>query len=70
MKALVCALLLVPLTSLFAADADAKNGPVKLRSITLESGRFGQNGQTKPGGYPKLLITPFADFAGDKSITS
>jgi hypothetical protein len=68
MKALVCALLLVPLTSLFAADA--KNGPVKLRSITLKSGRFGQNGQTKLGGYLKLLITPFADFAGDKSITS
>jgi len=52
------------------ADADAKNGPVKLRPLTLESGHLGQNWQTKPGGYQKLLTAPFADFTGDKSTAS
>ena len=52
------------------ADADAKNGPVKLHSLTLESGHLGPNWQTKPGGYQKLLTAPFADFTGDKPTAS
>ena len=57
-------------TARVTADADAKNGPVKLNALVLESGHLGQNWQTKPGGYQKLLTAPFADFAGDKSTAS
>lgn len=57
-------------TARVPADADAKNGPVKLNVLTLESGHLGQNWQTKPGGYQKLLIAPFPDFTGDKSTAS
>ncbi len=57
-------------TARIPTDADAKNGPVKLRPLTLESGHLGQNWQTKPGGYQKLPTAPFADFPGDKSTAS
>lgn len=57
-------------TARVPANADAKNGPVKLRSLTLKSGHLGQNWQTKPGGYQKLPTAPFADFTGDKSTAS
>jgi hypothetical protein len=57
-------------TARVPTDADAKNGPVKLRPLTLESGHLGQNWQTKPGGYQKLPTAPFADFTGDKSTAS
>jgi hypothetical protein len=57
-------------TARVPADADAKNGPVKLRTLTLQSGHLGQNWQTKPGGYQKLPIAPFADFSGDKTSAS
>ncbi|MFM7607084.1 MAG: hypothetical protein ACKO8Z_18045, partial [Prosthecobacter sp.] len=57
-------------TARVPANADAKSGSVKLRSLTLESGQLGQNWQTKPGGYQKLLTAPFADFAEDKSTAS
>jgi hypothetical protein len=57
-------------TARVPTDADAKNGPVKLRPLTLESGHLGQNWQTKPGGYQKLPTAPFADFTGDNSTAS
>lgn len=52
------------------AGADTKNGPVKLRQLTLEDGHLGQNWTAQPGGYQKLPTSPFADFSGDRSAAS
>jgi hypothetical protein len=57
-------------TARVPGDADANNGPVKLRALPLQSGHLGQNWQTEPGGHQKLLIAPFADFPGDKTSAS
>jgi len=57
-------------TARVPTDGDAKNGPVKLRSLTLESGHLGQNWQPQPGGYQTLPTAPFVDFTGDKSTAS
>lgn len=57
-------------TARVPADAYPKNGPVKLQTLTVESGHLGQNWQTKPGGYQNLIAVPFADFSGDKSTAS
>jgi hypothetical protein len=52
------------------AEADAKKGPIKLRSLPLESGHLGQNWSAQNGGYQKLSTAPFADFSGDRSTAS
>jgi hypothetical protein len=52
------------------ADADATRGPVKLRSLALESGHLGQSWAAQPGGYQELSTAPFADFDGDRSTAS
>ncbi len=57
-------------TTRVPADADAKNGPVKLHTLQLESGHLGQNWDAAKGGYQTLPIAPFASFAGDKSTAS
>jgi hypothetical protein len=57
-------------TARVPADADAKTGPVKLHPLMLESGHLGQNWQTKPGGYQKLITAPFDEFTDDKSTAS
>ena len=51
-------------------EADPRNGPVKLRSLTLESGHLGENWQPRPGGFQKLGTAPFAEYAGDKATAS
>ena len=43
---------------------------MKLLAPAFESGHLGQNWQTKPGGYEKLITAPFAEFTGDKSTAS
>ncbi len=68
--ALVFSFLRHSFTARVPVDADAKNGPEKLLAPALESGHLGQNWQTKPGGYQKLLTAAFADFIGDKSTAS
>ena len=57
-------------TARVPADADARKGPVKLLSPTLESGHLGQNWSAAKGGYQELPTTPFATFTGDKSTAS
>jgi len=52
------------------AGVDAKNGPLKLNVLPLESGHLGQNWSPMPGGYQTLNAAPFADFSGDKSTAS
>jgi hypothetical protein len=52
------------------ADADPRTGPVKLRALRPDTGYLGQNWDTDKGGYQELLIAPYANYAGDKSIAS
>lgn len=52
------------------ADADARKGPVKLLTPTLESGHLGQNWSATKGGYQELPTAPFATFPGDKNNAS
>jgi predicted esterase len=52
------------------ADADPRQGPVKLTVLRPESGSLGQNWDPAKGGYQTLPIAPFADFVGDKSVAS
>jgi hypothetical protein len=52
------------------ADADPRQGPVKLTALTLESGHLGKNWDLSKGGYQTLPIAPFAEFADDKSTSS
>lgn len=51
-------------------SAAAQTGPVKLNSLTLESGHLGQNWDSMKGGYQDLPIAPFTDFPGDKATAS
>ena len=57
-------------TARVPADADARIGPVKLLTPTLESGHLGQNWSATKGGYQELPTAPFATFPGDKSTAS
>jgi hypothetical protein len=52
------------------ADANPRNGPVKLTTLTLESGHLGKNWKVTQGGYQALLVGPFAEFTDDKSTSS
>jgi len=51
-------------------NTDSRQGPGKLKTLTLESGQLGQNWQPKPGGYQNLPTAPFADFTGAKANAS
>jgi hypothetical protein len=57
-------------TARVPADADARKGPVKLLTPTLESGHLGQNWSATKGGYQELPTAPFATFPGDKATAS
>jgi len=52
------------------ADADPKQGPVKLHTLAVASGHLGQNWDASQGGYQTLLIAPYTTFSGDKSPAS
>lgn len=52
------------------ADADPRQGPVRLAELKPESGHLGQNWNAATGGYQTLPIAPFAEFTGDKSTAS
>ncbi len=52
------------------ADADPRQGPVKLNTLTLEAGHLGQNWDAAKGGYQTLPTAPFADFTADKPTAS
>lgn len=57
-------------TARVPADADARKGPVKLLTPTLESGHLGQNWSATKGGYQTLPTAPFATFPTDKAAAS
>lgn len=57
-------------TARVPADADTRNGPVKLNSLKLESGHLGENWDTAKGGYQTLPTAPFEDFTGNRSTAS
>jgi hypothetical protein len=52
------------------ADADARQGPVKLNPLLQENGQLGGNWDSAKGGYQTLPIAPFATFPGEKSTAS
>lgn len=52
------------------AEADARQGPVKLLTPALESGHLGQNWSTAKSGYQELPTAPFTEFTGDMSTAS
>lgn len=52
------------------ADADAAKGPVKLSTLSAESGHLGQNWNAKTGGYQTLPVASIAAFTGDKATAS
>lgn len=52
------------------ADADARQGTVKLNMTPLESGYLGQNWSPAEGGYQTLPVAPFATFTGEKATAS
>jgi hypothetical protein len=41
------------------ADADPRQGPVKLTVLSPATGQLGQNWKVTPGGYQNLPVTPF-----------
>jgi dienelactone hydrolase len=52
------------------ADADPRQGPVKLISLREEVGYLGQNWDAVQGCYQTLPLAPFASFSGDKAVAS
>ena len=52
------------------SDADPRRGPVALTMLKAEQGLLGANWNIEQGGYQKLPIAPFAEFAGNKSTAS
>ena len=52
------------------ASTDARQGPVKLNALALESGHLGQNWDSTKGGYQSLTTAPFANFTTDKATAS
>jgi hypothetical protein len=52
------------------AGADAREGPVRLNALAMESGHLGQNWDSAKGGFQELPAAPFASFTGDKSTAS
>jgi hypothetical protein len=52
------------------ADADPRQGPVRLARLKPESGFLGQNWDPAQGGYQTLTTAAFASFPGEKSTAS
>lgn len=52
------------------ADGDPRKGPVKLATLSPESGYLGQDWDSAKGGYQTLTIAPLASFPGDKTTAS
>lgn len=52
------------------ADADPRQGPVKLKALTEESGHLGKNWESARGGYQSLPIAPHAGYRHDKATAS
>jgi len=52
------------------AEADPRQGPVKLNVLTPESGHLGQNWDVNQGGYQTLPTGRHSDFKGDKPTAS
>jgi len=52
------------------ANADARQGSVKLNALTTEQGHLGQNWDSTKGGYQTLTTAPFANSTGDKAVAS
>ena len=52
------------------ADADCRQGPVKLEVLAVDRGLLGRNWDSAAGGYQSLSVFPFADFPGDKAAAS
>ncbi len=51
-------------------STDARDAPVKLHSIALESGQLGQKWDAAKGGHQTLPTERFATFLGDKITAS
>jgi hypothetical protein len=52
------------------ASADARKGPVKLSTPSIEGGYLGHNWDATKGGYQNLPVASFAEFTGNKSAAS
>ena len=52
------------------ADADCRQGPVKLNVLAVDRGLLGRNWDSTAGGYQSLSVFPFADFPGEKAAAS
>ncbi|MBL9083676.1 MAG: hypothetical protein JNK76_17805 [Planctomycetales bacterium] len=52
------------------AEADARRGAVKLKTLSVEQGYLGGNWDSTRGGYQTLPTAPYAEFEGDKSTAS
>lgn len=57
-------------TARVPANADARQGPVKLNALALETGHLGQNWDTMKGGYQILTTAPFSAFTDNKANSS
>lgn len=57
-------------TARVPANADERQGPVKLNTLTPETGHLGQNWDSTKGGYQTLSTAPFATFTSDKATAS
>jgi pimeloyl-ACP methyl ester carboxylesterase len=52
------------------AEADARQGPIKLKTLDVEDGHLGGNWDSTRGGHQTLPTAPCAEFQGDKSTAS
>jgi hypothetical protein len=52
------------------ANADARQGPVKLKELVEDSAYLGRNWDSKKGGYQSLTVAPHATYADDKATAS
>ena len=52
------------------ADADPRQGPVKLNTLAVENGHLGQNWDLIKGGHQDLSTASFSEFPGEKSTAS
>jgi len=52
------------------AEADPRQGPVRLVPLSPADGVLGENWNPAQGGYQQLAVAPYASFAGDKASAS
>lgn len=52
------------------AEADPRQGPVRLNNLDAASGYLGSNWDGSTGGYQTLPIAPYAEFTGNKGTAS